>query len=110
MLGSIDWRTNVSDNARDRRRHALTVLTNVANAQPSPQWRTCTGNPGIEWDTQIESCTALIQSGKETKERLVAAYNNRAIQDYGPWIFSSFLVTDRSASNTRARTNIFAKL
>jgi hypothetical protein len=39
----------------------------VSFTSGSPQWRLCTGNPGVEWDQQIEACTALIQSGKETR-------------------------------------------
>ena len=41
------------------------------------QWRTCTGNRDIDWDTQIGSCTALIQSGQETAYSRAIAYNNR---------------------------------
>jgi tetratricopeptide (TPR) repeat protein len=44
-----------------------------AAAEPAPQWRTCTGNPGIDWDTQIASCTALIHwDAKRDYDRVIA--------------------------------------
>jgi tetratricopeptide (TPR) repeat protein len=58
---------------------ALAAVTSFANAQLSPQWQTCTGNPGIDWDQQITSCTALIQSGAEAKENVAIAFYNRAL-------------------------------
>jgi tetratricopeptide (TPR) repeat protein len=58
---------------------ALTAATISAAAQLSPQWQFCTGNPGIDWDTQIKSCTALIQSGTEAKENMAIAFYNRAV-------------------------------
>lgn len=58
---------------------ALAVVTSFANAQLSPQWQSCTGNPGIDWDQQIKSCTELIQSGKELKENLAIAFYNRGL-------------------------------
>lgn len=58
---------------------ALAAATGLVHAQLSPQWQGCTGNPGIEWDQQINSCTALIQSGQETTENLSIAFYNRAL-------------------------------
>jgi tetratricopeptide (TPR) repeat protein len=58
---------------------ALAVTTISAAAQLSPQWQFCTGNPGIDWDTQISSCTALIESGTELKENAAIAFYNRAV-------------------------------
>jgi tetratricopeptide (TPR) repeat protein len=58
---------------------ALAAATGFAEAQLSPQWQGCTGNPGIDWDQQIKSCTALIQSGQETTENLSIAFYNRAL-------------------------------
>ncbi len=58
---------------------ALVAITGFANAQLSPHWQSCTGNPGIDWDQQIKSCTALIQSGTESKENLAVAFYNRAL-------------------------------
>jgi tetratricopeptide (TPR) repeat protein len=58
---------------------ALVAMTVFANAQLSPNWQTCTGNPGIEWDLQIKSCTTLIQSGAESKENRAIAFYNRAL-------------------------------
>jgi len=58
---------------------ALAAVAGVANAQLSPQWEACTGNPGIDWDQQINSCTVLIQSGNKSKENLAVAYYNRGL-------------------------------
>ena len=58
---------------------ALAAVTSFANAQLSPQWHGCTGNPGIDWDQQIKSCTALIESGAEAKENVAIAFYNRAL-------------------------------
>ena len=58
---------------------AIAATTVSAAAQLSSHWQFCTGNPGIDWDTQIRSCTALIQSGTEAKENAAIAFYNRAI-------------------------------
>ena len=50
-----------------------------ASAQLSSHWQACTGNPGIDWDQQIKSCTALIESEKELKENVAIALYNRAL-------------------------------
>jgi tetratricopeptide (TPR) repeat protein len=57
---------------------ALAATTVFANAQLSGVWQTCTGNPDVEWDLQIKSCTTLIQSGAESKENVAIAFYNRA--------------------------------
>ena len=57
----------------------LAASTVCATAQLSSHWQACTGNPGIDWDTQIKSCTALIQSGTELQENVAIAYYNRAL-------------------------------
>ncbi|MGO9135188.1 MAG: tetratricopeptide repeat protein [Methylovirgula sp.] len=50
-----------------------------AHAEPSPQWHLCTGDRDVEWDRQITACTALIETGKETRDKQAAAYNNRGV-------------------------------
>jgi tetratricopeptide (TPR) repeat protein len=57
----------------------LATTTNSATAQLSSHWQACTGNPGIDWDTQIKSCTALIQSNTELEENVAIAFYNRAL-------------------------------
>ena len=57
----------------------LTTTTICVNAQLSPLWQGCTGNPDIDWDQQLKNCTALIQSGTEQKENLAIAFYNRAL-------------------------------
>src|SRR5215831_20855152 len=58
---------------------ALAMATAFATAQLSSHWRACTGNPDIDWDTQIKNCTALIQSPTEPKENVAVAFYNRAL-------------------------------
>jgi membrane associated rhomboid family serine protease/Flp pilus assembly protein TadD len=59
---------------------ALAAITALAlYTMPAAQWRTCTGNSRIAWDTQIESCTALIQSSQERGRDRAFAYNNRGL-------------------------------
>ncbi|HME30083.1 MAG TPA: tetratricopeptide repeat protein [Pseudolabrys sp.] len=58
---------------------ALMATTISAVAQLSSHWKACTGNPGVDWDMQISSCTALIQSGTELKENIAIAFYNRAV-------------------------------
>jgi tetratricopeptide (TPR) repeat protein len=58
---------------------ALVAVTTSATAQLSSHWSFCTGNPGIDWDTQIKSCTALIESGTELKDNEAIAFSNRAL-------------------------------
>jgi tetratricopeptide (TPR) repeat protein len=57
----------------------LALLSPAAHAQPSPEWQSCTGSPGVDWDQQIRSCSSLIESGRETPPRLAAAYDSRGI-------------------------------
>jgi tetratricopeptide (TPR) repeat protein len=56
---------------------AATIIS--ASAQLSSNWQACTGNPGIDWDQQIKSCTTLIESEKELKENVAIAFYNRAL-------------------------------
>lgn len=58
---------------------AIVLSIGVANAQLSPLWQTCTGNPDVGWDQQIKSCTALIESGTEAKQNQAIAFFNRAL-------------------------------
>jgi tetratricopeptide (TPR) repeat protein len=59
---------------------ALTfALALPAFAQLSSNWKGCTGNPDVDWQRQIAACTALIDSGAETKENTGVAYYNRAL-------------------------------
>ena len=58
---------------------SIALVTTSAVAQLSSQWQFCTGNPEIDWDMQIKSCTALIQSGTELKENKAIAFYNRAL-------------------------------
>jgi tetratricopeptide (TPR) repeat protein len=57
----------------------LAAAVTSAAAQLSSHWQACTGNPGVDWDTQIRSCTALILSGTESKENVAIAFYNRAL-------------------------------
>ena len=57
----------------------LATVTIPAAAQLSTHWQACTGNPDVDWDTQIKSCTELIQSNTELKENVAIAFYNRAL-------------------------------
>ncbi|MFZ3358221.1 MAG: hypothetical protein WA177_05615, partial [Xanthobacteraceae bacterium] len=48
-----------------------------AMAQPAPQSQSCTGNPNVDPDVQIESCTALIATSHGPPRDLAVAYSNR---------------------------------
>jgi tetratricopeptide (TPR) repeat protein len=50
-----------------------------AGAELSALWPTCTGLPNVNWDRQIESCTAIIESDQETQARRAVAYNHRGL-------------------------------
>jgi len=57
----------------------LLLLGGVA-AAPNPKLNNvelCNGADRTSPDPQIEGCTALIESGKETPKTLAIAYNNR---------------------------------
>lgn len=60
-----------------------TLLMAEADAQLSPQWRSCAGIPAVDWDQRIKSCTALVQSLKGTTKDRAIAYNSRGIAYYG---------------------------
>lgn len=62
---------------------ALMTMAEPAMAQRAPEWQTCTGDPNTDWDVQIKSCTALIQSGHEAAHDLAVAYNKRGNAYYG---------------------------
>src|SRR5262245_58050791 len=75
----------------------LLSLGGVAEAQKRPTLKSlelCNGADRTSPDVQIDGCTSLIDSGKQTPQTLVIAYNNRgnaymakgeydrAVQDY----------------------------
>jgi tetratricopeptide (TPR) repeat protein len=57
----------------------IMLLSPEAHAQPSPQWQTCTGFPDVDWDQQLRSCSTLIESGQETREKRAVAYLRRGV-------------------------------
>lgn len=57
----------------------LLAACGPAHAQLSSNWRGCTGNPDIDWQRQITACSALIESGVETRENTAVAYYNRGL-------------------------------
>ncbi len=57
----------------------LTLLTPEARAQSSPRWRNCTGNPDVDLDQEIRSCSALIRSSREKRHYRAVAHNDRGI-------------------------------
>ncbi len=61
---------------------ALLAVLTPAQAQLAPQWNYCKGEPGIDWRTQIENCTQLIESGRETRRNRSVAFINRGLAYY----------------------------
>ena len=57
---------------------ALMAVSGIAGPA-SAQYESCTGNPGIDWDIQIGSCTAAIQSGRWQGKGVAWAFQNRGI-------------------------------
>jgi tetratricopeptide (TPR) repeat protein len=59
---------------------ALTLAPALpAFAELSSNWKGCTGNPDVDWARQIAACTALIDSGAESKQNTAVAFYNRAL-------------------------------
>ena len=62
---------------------AIAALGGEEPRQVSRERTLCTGRPDTPWDRQISSCTAVIQSDRETEMNRAIAYNNRAIAYFG---------------------------
>jgi tetratricopeptide (TPR) repeat protein len=75
------WFKMAADRGQEDARRELGQPPRPARAggEPPPDRQNCTGNPNTNFDRQISSCTALIQSDRETTETQAAAYNNRGI-------------------------------
>jgi tetratricopeptide (TPR) repeat protein len=56
----------------------LAIVAGPAQGQSSPAWLRCSGGKGISADGQISGCTAVLQSGRESRPNLVKAFANRA--------------------------------
>ena len=66
---------------------AVALQFRPAVAQQSQAWTWCVNNDNQSPDLQIGGCTTIIQSGRESRANLAAAFNNRgsaysAKQDY----------------------------
>src|SRR5262252_4525941 len=57
---------------------ATMLMAIAAAAEMAPEWKKCTGNKDVDWDVQIQACSALIKSGRETKHNTAVAFDNRA--------------------------------
>jgi len=53
-----------------------------AAAEPSPQWQLCTDKGQVEPDRRIAACTAVIESGRETKHDQAVAFTTRGTAYY----------------------------
>ena len=53
-----------------------------AAAQPSPQWQLCTDKGQVEPDRRVAACTAVIESGRETKHDQAVAFTTRGTAYY----------------------------
>src|SRR5579864_5749900 len=77
-----------------------------AQGQPSPDWTACT-DANAPWDTRIDGCSKVIQSGNQTPKKLAIAYSNRGYAhghkgDYDDAIadFTKAIELDRNDANT----------
>lgn len=57
----------------------VALLAAPARAQLAPEWNSCTGNSDIAWNLQLKSCSALINSAKESPSNRAIAYIRRAL-------------------------------
>jgi tetratricopeptide (TPR) repeat protein len=56
---------------------ALMLFGPPVSAQPVSPGSSCTGQPGIDWDVQIEVCTAIIETPEQPARNRAVAYKNR---------------------------------
>ena len=61
---------------------ALLSFPLSAVAQQSQNWSWCRAENATPFDLQVNGCTAVIQSGKESKQNLASAYCSRGIAYY----------------------------
>ena len=57
----------------------LVALSAASLAQSPRDWSQCIGRKGPVVDAVIEGCTAVIQSGLESPQRLATAFDNRGV-------------------------------
>ncbi|HJX81204.1 MAG TPA: tetratricopeptide repeat protein, partial [Candidatus Udaeobacter sp.] len=55
------------------------TLPNMAVAQISKEWSQCSGREGAIADLIIDGCSAVIQAGQDSPNRLATAFNNRGV-------------------------------
>jgi len=79
-------------------------LTSHASAQLSPQWGTCTGKAGVDWEEQVKSCTVLIESPFETTDHRVLGYIRRGIAYNNQGKFDSALTDYEEAINLNPKS------
>ncbi len=56
---------------------ALLAMVGCSTPDMSPEAAQCKGGPGITADAKLSGCTAVIESGRESNERLAEAFHNR---------------------------------
>ncbi len=61
---------------------ALLSFPLCAVAQQSQNWSWCRAENATPFDLQVNGCTAIIQSGRESKQNLASAYCSRGIAYY----------------------------
>jgi tetratricopeptide (TPR) repeat protein len=59
---------------------AISLFLKAASLAQSPiWWKQCLGLEGPIVDTVLDGCTAIIQSGQESREKLATAFDNRGV-------------------------------
>lgn len=74
----------------------------LAHAQ-SQNWRWCTQQERVSLDAQIGACTAIIQSGQETRTNTAVAFTNRGIAYAGKGQFDQAIADYNEAIKFDAR-------
>lgn len=80
----------------------LLFAHDLAGAQ-SQNWRWCTQQERVSLDAQIGACTAIIQSGQETRSNIAVAFTNRGIAYAGKGQFDQAIADYNEAIKFDAR-------
>ena len=56
---------------------AMFAVVGCSTPEMSPEAAQCKGGPGITADAKLSGCTAVIESGRESSEKLAEAFHNR---------------------------------
>src|SRR5262249_19170649 len=81
----------------------VAIATLASLTMPPVQWSTCAGYPGVDQDTRIRGCSALIRSSGERARDRAFAYHNRG----GAWLTKGD--NGRAIADTARRSGLIPK-